>query len=69
MPRLLRRPQFLGSVIRLNRKDSMSENHEHDPVVVEDATPEAGGGCPVPHGLTHPTMGDANQDWWPGRST
>ncbi len=44
----------------------MSENHEHDPVVVEDATPEAGG-CPVPHGLTHPTMGDANQDWWPGR--
>ena len=42
----------------------MSENH--DPVVVEDATPEAGG-CPVVHGLTHPTQGDANQDWWPGR--
>jgi catalase-peroxidase len=42
----------------------MSENH--DPVVVEDATPEAGG-CPVVHGLTHPTQGDANQNWWPNR--
>ena len=43
----------------------MSENH--DPVVVEDATPE-GGECPVVHGgLTHPTMGDANRDWWPNR--
>ena len=41
----------------------MTENH--DPVVVEDATPESGG-CPVVHGgLTHPTMGDANRDWWP----
>ena len=42
----------------------MSENH--DPVVVEDATPESGG-CPVVPGLTHPTQGDANQDWWPNR--
>jgi catalase-peroxidase len=43
----------------------MSENH--DPVVVEDATPGSGG-CPVaPAGLTHPTMGDANRDWWPNR--
>jgi catalase-peroxidase len=42
----------------------MSENH--DPVVVEDATPESGG-CPVAPGLTHPTMGDANRDWWPNR--
>ena len=43
----------------------MTENH--DPVVVEDATPESGG-CPVAHGgLTHPTMGDANRDWWPNR--
>jgi catalase-peroxidase len=42
----------------------MSENH--DPVVVEGATPEAGE-CPVVHGLTHPTMGDANRDWWPNR--
>jgi len=42
----------------------MSENH--DPVVVEDATPESGG-CPVAPGLTHPTQGDANQKWWPNR--
>jgi catalase-peroxidase len=43
----------------------MSENH--DPVVIEDATPEAEAGCPVVHGLTHPTMGDPNRDWWPNR--
>jgi catalase-peroxidase len=42
----------------------MSENH--DPVVVEGATPESGE-CPVVHGRTHPTQGDANQDWWPNR--
>jgi catalase-peroxidase len=42
----------------------MTENH--DPVVVEGATPESGG-CPVMPGLTHPTQGDANQDWWPSR--
>jgi catalase-peroxidase len=43
----------------------MTENH--DPVVVEEATPESGG-CPIAHGgLTHPTMGDANRDWWPNR--
>jgi catalase-peroxidase len=42
----------------------MSENH--DPVVAEGATPESGG-CPVVHGLTQPTMGDANQEWWPNR--
>ena len=42
----------------------MSENH--DPVVVEGATPESGG-CPIAPGLTHPTQGDANQDWWPNR--
>jgi catalase-peroxidase len=42
----------------------MSENH--DPVVIEDATPESGE-CPFVPGLTHPTMGDANQDWWPNR--
>ena len=42
----------------------MTENH--DPVVVEDATPESGG-CLVTPGLTHPTMGDANRDWWPNR--
>ena len=44
----------------------MSENH--DPVVVEDATPESGGECPVSRrGLTPPTMGDANHDWWPNK--
>jgi catalase-peroxidase len=47
----------------------MSDNH--DPVVIEGATPEAGeevgGGCPVAHGLTHPTRGDANQEWWPNK--
>jgi catalase-peroxidase len=42
----------------------MSENH--DPVVVDAPTPESGG-CPVVPGLTHPTMGDANRDWWPNR--
>ena len=42
----------------------MTENH--DPVVVENATPESGE-CPVVHGLTHPTKGDANRDWWPNR--
>jgi catalase-peroxidase len=46
----------------------MSDNH--DPVVIEDETPEGGGGggaCPVAGGLTHPTKGDPNRDWWPNR--
>jgi catalase-peroxidase len=42
----------------------MTENH--DPVVVEGATPESGG-CPVVPGLTHPTMGNANSEWWPNK--
>ena len=42
----------------------MTENH--DPVDIEGATPESGG-CPVVHGLTDPTMGDANSAWWPNR--
>jgi catalase-peroxidase len=42
----------------------MSENH--DPVDIEGSTPESGG-CPIVHGRTHPTMGDANRDWWPNR--
>ena len=42
----------------------MTENH--DPVDIEAATPESGG-CPVAPGLTQPTMGDANRDWWPNR--
>jgi catalase-peroxidase len=45
----------------------MSENH--DPLVVEGATPEggAGEGCPVFQGRVHPTMGDANREWWPNK--
>jgi catalase-peroxidase len=35
-------------------------------VAGQDQTPE-GGGCPVGHGLTQPTMGDANEYWWPNR--
>src|SRR5215471_18287773 len=42
----------------------MSENH--DPVATEGPT-EGSGGCPVAPGLTRPTMGDANQYWWPNR--
>jgi catalase-peroxidase len=42
----------------------MSENH--DPVDIEGPTPEAGQ-CPIVPGLTPPTMGDANSDWWPNR--
>ena len=45
----------------------MSENH--DPTVTEGPTPEggAGEGCPVFHGRVHPTMGDANREWWPNK--
>ena len=42
----------------------MSENH--DPVVAEGPTPESGE-CPVLPGRTHPTAGDANNEWWPRR--
>jgi len=42
----------------------MPENH--DPVVAEGPTPESAE-CPVVPGLTHPTVGDANRDWWPNR--
>jgi catalase-peroxidase len=42
----------------------MSENH--DPVVAEGSTPEAGE-CPVLPGRIHPTAGDANTQWWPNR--
>ncbi|MGO9784147.1 MAG: catalase/peroxidase HPI [Streptosporangiaceae bacterium] len=47
----------------------MSEHDNHDPLVVEPPTPEAGseGGCPVAHGRVQPTQGDANQEWWPSR--
>jgi catalase-peroxidase len=39
---------------------------KHDPLVADEPTPE-GGGCPIVPGLTPPTMGDANQEWWPNR--
>jgi catalase-peroxidase len=46
----------------------MSENENHDPLVVEPPTPESGSeGCPVVHGRVHPTQGDANSEWWPNR--
>jgi catalase-peroxidase len=41
----------------------MSE--QHDPVVIEGATPE--GECPFAPGRVHPTMGDANTQWWPNK--
>jgi len=42
----------------------MTENH--DPVVAEGPTPEAGE-CPVLPGRVHPTAGDANSQWWPNK--
>src|SRR6201989_1421796 len=42
----------------------MSENH--DPVVAEGPTPEAGE-CPVLPGRVRPTAGDPNREWWPNR--
>ena len=43
----------------------MTENHNANAV---SATTEGAGGCPVVNGgLTQPTMGDANRDWWPSR--
>jgi catalase-peroxidase len=42
----------------------MSEHH--DPVVAEGPTPESAE-CPVLPGRVHPTVGDANQQWWPNR--
>jgi len=38
----------------------MSENSDATAAVVA-------GGCPVVHGQTHPTQGDANSAWWPNR--
>ncbi|MEG3631423.1 catalase/peroxidase HPI [Streptomyces poriticola] len=43
----------------------MSENH--DAIVTDDKTAEAGG-CPVAHGRApHPTQGGGNRQWWPDR--
>ncbi|MEV0398817.1 catalase/peroxidase HPI [Actinoallomurus sp. NPDC050550] len=44
----------------------MTENH--DAIVTESKTEEAGGGCPVAHGrAAHPTQGGGNRQWWPDR--
>ncbi|MFZ0078920.1 MAG: catalase/peroxidase HPI, partial [Trebonia sp.] len=48
----------------------MAESENHDPLVIEDETPEAAGAedtCPVVHGRVHPTKGDANFEWWPNK--
>lgn len=39
---------------------ALAEVNQDSPAPVE-------GGCPVMHGTTDPTQGDANRDWWPGR--
>ncbi|QHY96601.1 Catalase-peroxidase [Streptomyces sp. S4.7] len=44
----------------------MSDNH--DAIVVDAKSEEAGGGCPVAHGRApHPTQGGGNREWWPER--
>ncbi|MEU8794094.1 catalase/peroxidase HPI [Streptomyces sp. NPDC048643] len=44
----------------------MSENH--DAIVTDPKSEEAGGGCPVAHGRApHPTQGGGNRQWWPER--
>ncbi|WP_327410637.1 catalase/peroxidase HPI [Streptomyces sp. NBC_01281] len=44
----------------------MSENH--DAIVTDPKSEEAGGGCPVAHGrAAHPTQGGGNRQWWPER--
>jgi catalase-peroxidase len=44
---------------------SVSENND---AVVETASTETGGGCPVVHGRApHPTQGGGNRGWWPNR--
>ncbi|AKZ60005.1 catalase/hydroperoxidase HPI(I) [Streptomyces ambofaciens ATCC 23877] len=43
----------------------MSENHD---AIVTDAKTEEAGGCPVAHGRApHPTQGGGNRQWWPER--
>ncbi|MEV6507342.1 catalase/peroxidase HPI [Streptomyces sp. NPDC051642] len=43
----------------------MSENHD---AIVTDAKSEDAGGCPVAHGRApHPTQGGGNRQWWPER--
>ncbi|MEW1891666.1 catalase/peroxidase HPI [Streptomyces sp. IBSBF 3010] len=43
----------------------MTENHE---AIVTDPKSEEAGGCPVAHGRApHPTQGGGNRQWWPER--
>ncbi|WP_371667533.1 catalase/peroxidase HPI [Streptomyces sp. NBC_00289] len=43
----------------------MTENHD---AIVTDAKTEEAGGCPVAHGrAAHPTQGGGNRQWWPER--
>ncbi|MHC0428979.1 catalase/peroxidase HPI [Streptomyces sp. O3] len=43
----------------------MSENHD---AIVTDAKTADAGGCPVAHGRApHPTQGGGNRQWWPDR--
>ncbi|MFI8165859.1 catalase/peroxidase HPI [Streptomyces sp. NPDC085931] len=44
----------------------MTENH--DAIVTDPKSEEAGGGCPVAHDRAlHPTQGGGNRQWWPER--
>ncbi|MCR1782346.1 catalase/peroxidase HPI [Nocardioides carbamazepini] len=48
----------------------MPDNTQHtEPLVTEEPqdAQQAAGKCPVMHGLTHPTQGSANQQWWPNK--
>ncbi|MET7456024.1 catalase/peroxidase HPI [Streptomyces sp. NPDC005574] len=43
----------------------MTENHD---AIVTDTKSEEAGGCPVAHGrAAHPTQGGGNRQWWPER--
>ncbi len=38
---------------------------EHDAVVGDVQDDSREGGCPVMHGIPHPTTGSGNREWWP----
>ncbi|GAA4102611.1 catalase/peroxidase HPI [Nocardioides kongjuensis] len=48
----------------------MSDSTQHtEPLVTEEPqdAQQAAGKCPVMHGLTHPTQGSPNHQWWPNK--
>lgn len=48
----------------------MPDNTQHtEPLVTEEPqdAQQAAGKCPVMHGLTHPTQGSPNHQWWPNK--